>query len=99
VTERADVMRAAIPAIRDHLTRAEQALARRSWLVGEAISAADVMLFPLVKSLERAGGKPGAAALDLRVVPLAEQYPAMARWCARIEAIPGYERTFPPHWR
>jgi maleylpyruvate isomerase len=25
-------------------------------------------------------------------------YPALARWIARIEALPGYERTYPPTW-
>ena len=24
--------------------------------------------------------------------------PALARWIRRIEALPGYERTYPPHW-
>jgi glutathione S-transferase len=26
-------------------------------------------------------------------------YPALARWVARVEALPGYEKTYPPHWR
>jgi hypothetical protein len=26
-------------------------------------------------------------------------YPALARWIARIESLPGYDRTYPPHWR
>ncbi len=26
-------------------------------------------------------------------------YPALARWVTRVEALPGYERTYPPHWR
>ena len=24
---------------------------------------------------------------------------ALARWIARVEALPGYARTYPPHWR
>ena len=27
------------------------------------------------------------------------RYPAIAAWCERIRALPGYERTYPPHWR
>jgi hypothetical protein len=26
-------------------------------------------------------------------------YPALARWIARMELLPGYQRTYPPHWR
>jgi hypothetical protein len=25
--------------------------------------------------------------------------PAVAEWMKRIEALPYYERTYPPHWR
>jgi hypothetical protein len=24
---------------------------------------------------------------------------ALSAWLARMEALPGYERTYPPHWR
>jgi len=26
-------------------------------------------------------------------------YPALGRWLERVEALPGYARTYPPHWR
>jgi maleylpyruvate isomerase len=26
-------------------------------------------------------------------------YPAIARWIERMGSLPGYERTYPPHWR
>jgi len=26
-------------------------------------------------------------------------YPAIARWINRMEQLPGYESTYPPHWR
>jgi glutathione S-transferase len=99
VAEKAAAMRAAIPAIKEHLARAEESLGRQAWLAGDAVSGADVVLFPTIKSLERAGGKRGAEGFELRVNPLAETYPAIARWAARIEQIPGYDRTYPPHWR
>jgi glutathione S-transferase len=37
--------------------------------------------------------------LELGVLPLASTYPALAAWMARMEALPGYQRTYPPHWR
>jgi hypothetical protein len=32
-------------------------------------------------------------------MPIEINYPALGRWLARVEALPGYERTYPPHWR
>jgi glutathione S-transferase len=26
-------------------------------------------------------------------------YPALGRWLKRVESLPGYAKTFPPHWR
>jgi glutathione S-transferase len=99
MAERASAVRAALPKIEEYLARAEETLRSHSWLVGEAPSAADIALFPMVKSLERAGAKPGAADFELRVAPLEKGFPAIARWVARIAQLPGYERTTPPHWR
>ena len=99
VDAEADRMRAAVPRVQAELARIEQALEGREWLVGDRISAADVALFPMLKSLERAASKPRAEAFGLGLLPLPERYPALARWAARIEALPGYDRTYPPHWR
>src|SRR6266511_3681955 len=35
----------------------------------------------------------------LMLLPLDRTYPHIASWIQRIEALPGYERTYPPHWR
>jgi hypothetical protein len=43
--------------------------------------------------------RPSAAALSARFLPMERNYPALARWVSRVEAMPGYERTYPPHWR
>jgi hypothetical protein len=49
--------------------------------------------------LRRALARPGAEDLSRRFLPIEVNYPALGRWLARIEALPGYDRTFPPHWR
>ena len=49
--------------------------------------------------LRRALARPGAEALAGRFLPIEANYPALGRWLARIEALPGYDRTYPPHWR
>jgi glutathione S-transferase len=97
--EKADEVRGAIPPIKEELARLESLLGAREWLAGRALSAADLAAFPQLKSLERAASKPQAPDFDLGLLPIAERYPAIGRWVARIEALPGYDRTYPPHWR
>jgi glutathione S-transferase len=99
-TERkGDQIRAAVPRMRAELARLETTLRDRNWLVGRTVSAADIVLYPMVKSFERAASKPAAASFGLGMLPVADRYPALARWMARVEALPGYARTYPPHWR
>ncbi len=47
----------------------------------------------------RAASKEAAQPLNLGLMPLSQTYPNLARWVRQIEALPGYERTYPPHWR
>jgi len=97
--EEAARVRGAVPVVQKELARLEAVLAGQEWLVGSALSAADIVVFPMLKSIERGAGKPQAADFDLGLLPLVDRYPAIARWAARIEALPGYDRTYPPHWR
>ena len=77
----------------------EARLAAADWVVGESISAADIVIFPSLQILLRALAKPEARDLSSRFLPLDVNYPALSRWIERIEALPGYEKTYPPHWR
>ena len=97
--EKTDEIQAAAATIRDELKRIDAALAGSVWTVGSCISAADIALFPLVQILLRAASKDAAKPLNLGFSPLGETYPNIAAWVKRVEATPGYERTYPPHWR
>jgi glutathione S-transferase len=97
--EKADDIRAALPPVHEELKLMEAALGRSRWLAGDAISAADIVAHPAIESLLRAAGKDAASAFDLGLLPLERHYPAIAAWRERIRALPGYERTYPPHWR
>jgi glutathione S-transferase len=77
----------------------EGRLSKSNWIVGESFSAADMVIFPSIQLLVRALNRPEARDLSSRFLPLATNYPALDRWIARVEALPGYERTYPPHWR
>ena len=77
----------------------EQRVSRFDWIVGEDYSAVDMAIFPFIQLLRRALLRPRASDLARRFLPLEANYPALGRWLQRIEALPGYDRTFPPHWR
>ncbi len=101
--ERLDVQRdqcvLAIDGARAELEKLERALDRREWLALGSVSAADIFVYPQIKTLERALGKPGAATVEHGLGPIATVFPNLGAWCARIEALPGYDATYPPHWR
>jgi len=76
----------------------EQRLARSDWVVGETFSAADMMIYPDIRLLLRMLQRPKAHELAARFLPLEVNYPAIGRWLDRVAALPGHERTWPPHW-
>ncbi len=97
--ERIDQMADSMHVVAREARSIEGRLSRSDWVVGETFSAADIVIFPALQLLLRALGKPAARELSTRFLPLAVNYPALERWIGRVAALPGYERTFPPHWR
>src|SRR4030088_1173688 len=77
----------------------EGRLSKELWIVGANYSATDMVIFPWIQVLRRALDRSAAAELGARFLPMERNYPALARWIHRIESLPGYERTYPPHWR
>ena len=92
-----NVAQAASP-LRNELQALDGRLSQEPWIAGEALSAADVNLYPFLASLERALTQPAAAQLDLGLTPIADRFPGIGRWMRTIQALPGYERTKPIHW-
>jgi glutathione S-transferase len=97
--ENVEEIEQAAQTVRRELKAFDERLVRASWLVGEEISAADIGVFPLVQLLLRAASKEAARSFDLGWSPLAQGFPNLAAWVQRIEALPNYDRTYPPHWR
>jgi glutathione S-transferase len=95
----ADAVRAAIAVITAELARYEVALSKTAYLAGDSPTAADLVVFPHVQSLLRAAGKPAAKAFDVAFLPLGDKFPAVEAWRQSLEALPYYDRTYPPHWR
>jgi glutathione S-transferase len=77
----------------------EGRLSKGDWVVGDSCSAVDMVIFPGIQLLKRALERPEARELSSRFMPVEVNYPALGRWMARMAALPGYERTYPPHWK
>ena len=77
----------------------EGRLSKEHWIVGANYSAADMVIFPGFRCCGALWKKRRPRNLGARFLPMERNYPAIARWIHRIEALPGYERTYPPHWR
>ncbi len=97
--DKTEELQTAAATIRQELNKLDSALANSTWLVGGQLSAADIALFPMIQIVLRAASKEAAKPLNLRFLPLAEKYPNIAAWVKRVENLPGYERTYPPHWK
>lgn len=66
---------------------------RGKFLAGDAPCAADFVLYPEIAYVKRlTARKPELDLTALMPKPLAD-------WAARIEALPYFEKTYPPHWR
>jgi len=95
----ADDITAAMHAVASEARTIEGRLSKSDWIVGDSCSAVDLVIFPGIQLLKRALEKPKAAALSSRFMPVEVNYPALGRWLTRVATLPGYERTYPPHWR
>jgi glutathione S-transferase len=97
--EQLDAVRAAARDVLTELAPFEAQLARTPWLTGDAPTAADAAFVPQIGHLFRAAGKPVALDLGISVSDVERELPAFTDWWRRCQALPGFERTYPPHWR
>ena len=88
---------------RPELEQVKQAIARfleafanvtpDAFVASDRPGAADYAMYPFVALLRRLDSRrPGEALTALIPAPL-------LRWARRVEALPYFERTYPPHWR
>ena len=97
--ERVEEIQQGVQTLRDEFKRLDERLARSQWLVGDKLSAADIGIFPITQLVLRAASKEAAQPFNLGFLPLEQRFPNIARWLQRIEALPNYQRTYPPHLR
>lgn len=85
--------------VRGELQILEDRLSSDMWLAGDALSAADLVNFPVLMQLARAVGREEAATLNLNLHPFHEHFPQIDAWRQRVEALPGFDNAYPPHWK
>lgn len=96
---RGDAITRAMHAAASEARTIEARLSKSDWVVGESFSALDMVIFPGIQLLRRALERPEAKELSSRFMPVEVNYPALGRWLERVQALPGYARTYPPHWK
>lgn len=79
--------------------RLDAVLEQNDYLAGKRISAADVAAYPVIQLLLIAARRENTEAVSGRLRKIDRHFPALHAWCRRIEALPGFEKTNPPHWR
>jgi glutathione S-transferase len=94
---RAEIARDAA-VVQEELDRIDCVIGNGPWVVGKQLTAADLVIYPFLKSLFRAAARPEAQSHELGILPADRRYPGVAAWMARLEALPGYARTYPPDW-
>jgi glutathione S-transferase len=97
--EFADRISKAAVSVRAELDHLEARLALGAWLIGERITAADLIAYPVVMQLVRAVARDAAGPLNLAIHPLEEHFPKLGAWDGRLAAIPGFANAYPPHWK
>jgi glutathione S-transferase len=66
---------------------------RGDYLAGDHVTAADLVLYPMIGYAKR-------ITFRKPETKLTEALPArLSAWAARIESLPFFDKTFPPHWR
>src|SRR5262249_48299617 len=97
--DKVEEIQQAAQTLRHELKMIDARLAGSEWLVSDKISPANIVIFPLFHLLWRAASKEPAHPFKLGFPPLAKIFPTPPSGVQRIEALPTYQRTYPPHWR
>lgn len=81
-----------VMAVVQEITSLEKGL-RGAYAAGDALSLADFSLYPVLALIRRIAGR-------FEVKPLIDAIgPRLQAWMGTIEALPYFDKTYPPHWR
>ena len=75
----------------------ESKLSKGHWLQGD-FSAADIVLTPTMQRLYRGIEQAPELSKEIGLNKLSEDFPALYDWRCRVEKLPAFIASFPPHW-
>lgn len=99
VNEQLDEITAAREALETELERIDQKLSATGYLATNTLSAADFCLYPLLQFMGRAANADNSHEVAGKLSKFPMNFTNIAAWNNSIEAIEGFERTYPPHWK
>jgi glutathione S-transferase len=94
-----ELLQTAASAVNESLIWIEEILGQQPFLAGSSPTAADIAAMPIFQMLARVGKYPDSLNLKLGFDSLSTTHPAISAWLLRLEALPGYEAAYPPHWK
>ncbi len=97
--EQADEIKPAAEDLRSKLMLLDDKLRQQTHFAGNMLSAADISAYPVLCALERACCREDAQFLELKIAPYEEYFGNIFAWISRMQAIPGHDDAYPPHWR
>lgn len=96
---REDELRGVAEQVRAEIALHDARLAESRYLALARLTAADLALYPTLMLIGRIGTRASSRQLGLGLENLRASHPNVERWARMIESLPGYEDTYPPHWR
>lgn len=97
-TEPTPELHAAAEALHSELGRLESALEHDPFLASAEPSAVDAVCYPEVRLIQRAVETSPDLLAALGFSEPMTDYPRIAAWKQRVEALDGFDKTLPPHW-
>ncbi len=92
--------------INENFAKAAQEIATvTSWLdgndfmAGDKPTAVEAILYPPLAMIARVGPSIKVLGINPGIPDYATDFPALAAWMKRVEALPGFDAAYPPHWR
>lgn len=85
--------------IRQEIATVNGWLASQDFMAGDTVSALDVSVYPPLALLRRVRPMLSAPGIEPNLPDYEKEFPKLALWMKRVEALPGFDAAYPPHWR
>ncbi len=98
-SEEAKALECACDLLKVEYALLEDVLGTNTFLCGDKPSAADAVVYPDLARIMRAQQTKPDVMRAIGLGTIDAQFPTLGGWCRQIQGLPGFENTYPPHWR